>query len=54
MEKDVADPAIFARGLVYGSPIIDQVWSRGGVEPEQIIAAMVQNIGAKWRQTLLR
>ena len=42
MEKDVPDPAILARGLVCGSPIIDQVHARGGVEPEQIVAAIVQ------------
>ena len=42
LEKDVPDPAILARGLVCGSPIIDQVHARGGVEPEQIVAAIVQ------------
>jgi hypothetical protein len=42
LEKDVPDPAILARGLVCGSPIIDQVRARGGVEPEEIVAAMVQ------------
>ena len=33
---------IFARGLVYGNPLIDQIRSRGGVEPEIIVDAMVQ------------
>ncbi len=42
LEKDVSDPAVLARGLVCGSPIIDQVRARGGVEPEQIVAAIVQ------------
>jgi hypothetical protein len=34
LEKGVPDPEILARGLVYGSPIIDQVRACGGVEPE--------------------
>ena len=42
LEKEVPDPAILARGLVYGSPIIDQVRARGGVEPKQIVDAIVQ------------
>lgn len=42
LEKEVPDPAILARGLVYGSPIIDQVLARGGVKPEQIVDAIVQ------------
>jgi hypothetical protein len=42
LEKEVPDPAILARGLLYGSPIIDQVLARGGVEPEQIVDAIVQ------------
>jgi ubiquinone/menaquinone biosynthesis C-methylase UbiE len=42
-QKDVPDPSILARGLVYGSPIIDQVRARGGVDPEQIVGAIVQD-----------
>jgi hypothetical protein len=42
LEKDVPDPEILARGLVYGSPIIDEVRQRGGVEAEQIVDAIVQ------------
>jgi hypothetical protein len=38
----VADFAMLARGLVYGSPIIDQVQQRGGVDPEQIVDAIVR------------
>jgi ubiquinone/menaquinone biosynthesis C-methylase UbiE len=40
-QKEVADFAMLARGLVYGSPIIDQVRQRVGVEAEQIVAAIV-------------
>jgi SAM-dependent methyltransferase len=42
LEKEIADAAIFALGLVYGNPLIDQVRARGGVEPERIVDAMVQ------------
>ena len=42
IEKDMPDAALFARGLVYGSPIIDQVKARGGVDPEQIVDTMVR------------
>jgi SAM-dependent methyltransferase len=57
LEKDVPDPAILARGLVCGSPIIDQVRARGGVEPEQIVAAIVQEYRrefgtGRWRMPL--
>jgi hypothetical protein len=45
-QKEVADFATLARGLVYGSPIIDQVRQRGGVEAEQIVAA----IGGQYRK----
>ena len=42
LEKEIPDAMIFARGLVYGNPLIDQIRSRGGVGPEIIVDAMVQ------------
>lgn len=42
LEKEIPDVTLLARGLVYGSPIIDQVRARGGVEPEQIVDKLVQ------------
>ncbi len=42
LQKEVRDLASLARGLVYGSPIIDQVRQRGGVEAEQIVDAIVR------------
>ena len=41
-EKDIVDIAAFARGAVYGNPLIDQVRARGGVEPERIVDAIAQ------------
>jgi SAM-dependent methyltransferase len=42
LHKEISDLAILARGLVYGSPIIDQVRQRGSIEAEQIVDAIVQ------------
>jgi ubiquinone/menaquinone biosynthesis C-methylase UbiE len=42
LEKELPDAAILARGLVYGSPIIDQIRARGGVEPERIVETLAQ------------
>jgi hypothetical protein len=41
-QKEVADFVTLARGLVYGSPIIDQVQQRGGVDPAHIVDAIVR------------
>lgn len=42
LQKEVPDLTLLASGLVYGSPIIDQVRQRGGVEAEQIVDAIVR------------
>jgi ubiquinone/menaquinone biosynthesis C-methylase UbiE len=42
LQKEVSDLTLLAGGLVYGSPIIDQVRRRGGVDAEQIIDAIVR------------
>jgi SAM-dependent methyltransferase len=41
-DKKIPDVANFARALVYGSPVIDQVQARGGVDPEKIVSALTQ------------
>jgi SAM-dependent methyltransferase len=38
-ERDVTDPALFARGLIFGTPLIDQVRARGG-DPERLTSAL--------------
>jgi SAM-dependent methyltransferase len=40
--KDIADSALFARGIVYGNPFYDQIIARGGVTPEEMHAAVKQ------------
>jgi SAM-dependent methyltransferase len=42
LEKEIPDAGIFARGLIYGNPLIDQIRARGGVEPELFVDALVE------------
>ena len=42
IEKRIPDIAAFARGLVFGNPVLDQIRARGGVDPERIAAAIEQ------------
>jgi SAM-dependent methyltransferase len=42
LEKDIPDAAAFARGFIYGSPLIDQIGARGGVDPERVVEALAQ------------
>ena len=42
LEKEIPDAARFARGLVHGNPLIDQIRARGGVDPDRIVNALAQ------------
>jgi ubiquinone/menaquinone biosynthesis C-methylase UbiE len=42
LEKEIPDAARFARGLVYGNPLIDEIRARGGVEPDRIVDALAE------------
>jgi len=42
IEKKIPDVASFARGLVYGNPVIDQIRSRGGVDPDRIVETVAE------------
>jgi ubiquinone/menaquinone biosynthesis C-methylase UbiE len=42
LEKEVPDTTRFARGLVHGNPVIDEIRARGGVDPDRIVDAMAQ------------
>ena len=44
LQKDIPDAALFARGIVYGNPLIDQIRTRGGVDPERVFDAVVQSL----------
>ena len=40
LEKTIPNPAVYARALVYGNPLIDQIGVRGGVDPERVVQAV--------------
>jgi hypothetical protein len=42
LEKEIPDAARFARGLIHGNPLIDQIKARGGVDPDRIVDALAQ------------
>jgi len=42
LEKEIPNAAFFARGLIHGNPLIEQIRGRGGVDPNRIVAALTQ------------
>ncbi len=42
IDQDVPDVGSFARGLVHGNPVVDQIRSRGGVEPNRVVTAIAE------------
>ena len=42
LEKAIPDIALFARGLVYGNPLIDQIKARGSVDPDRVVDTLIQ------------
>ncbi len=44
LQKDIPDAASFARGIVYGNPLYDQIKARGGVTPEQVFESVAQDL----------
>jgi ubiquinone/menaquinone biosynthesis C-methylase UbiE len=44
LQKEVPSAAAFARGIVYGNPLIDQIKARGSVAPERVFDALVQDL----------
>ena len=40
--KEIADVPAFARGMVHGNPLIDQIRARGGIAPDRIVEAVTQ------------
>ncbi|NOJ42606.1 class I SAM-dependent methyltransferase [Bradyrhizobium australiense] len=44
LEKVIPDTASFARALVYGNPLIDQIRARGGVDPEPIVDTILKGL----------
>jgi SAM-dependent methyltransferase len=44
LEKDMLDAGSFARGLVYGNPLIGEIRVRGGTHPDQIVNALTETL----------
>ncbi|HVX99166.1 MAG TPA: methyltransferase domain-containing protein [Pseudorhodoplanes sp.] len=44
MIKDIADINAFARGLVYGNPMIDQITQRGTIDPKDVFDALLATL----------
>ncbi len=42
LEKAILDIALFAPGLVYGNPLIDQIKARGSVDPDRVVDTLIQ------------
>jgi SAM-dependent methyltransferase len=40
LEKEIPEAAAFARGIVHGNPLIDQIRARGGVDPDRVVDAV--------------
>ena len=47
-EKEIPDVASFARGLIYGNPLIDEIRLRGGTDPDQIVSALTAALGREF------
>jgi ubiquinone/menaquinone biosynthesis C-methylase UbiE len=48
MEKSIPDLPLFARGLVFGNPVIDQIRAQDGADPERIVAAVTAALRAEF------
>ncbi|HEY4846263.1 MAG TPA: methyltransferase domain-containing protein [Methylocella sp.] len=42
LEKEVPDATLFARGLVHGNPVIDEIRARDSVDPDRIVDALAR------------
>jgi SAM-dependent methyltransferase len=40
LDKQIPNAALFARGLIHGNPLIEQIRGRGGVDPGRIVDAL--------------
>jgi SAM-dependent methyltransferase len=48
LEKQIPDVARFARGLVHGNPLIDQIKVRGGVDPDRVVDAIAEALNQEF------
>ncbi|MGR3615713.1 MAG: class I SAM-dependent methyltransferase [Paracoccaceae bacterium] len=50
LSKRIVDPDRFARALVYGNPIIDEIRDRGTVDPEDMVKAMRAGLDVRFAE----
>jgi hypothetical protein len=48
LNKIIADVPTYARAVVLGNPLIDQIRTRGGVDPERVIEALTKALPRKF------
>jgi len=48
LNKTIPDVPTYARAIVLGSPLIDQIRTRGGVDPERIIEELAESLPRKF------
>ena len=48
LQRSVSDFSNFARGIVFGNPVIDQIRQRGGVEPAEIQQAVASTMRSEF------
>jgi ubiquinone/menaquinone biosynthesis C-methylase UbiE len=46
--QEILDVAAFARGLVFGSPLIEQIRARGDADPEAVVATLAERYAAEF------
>ncbi len=46
--QSVPDVAAFARGLVFGSPLVEQIRARGGVAPEAVVDRLAERFAQEF------
>ncbi|KIC29437.1 class I SAM-dependent methyltransferase [Leisingera sp. ANG-M6] len=53
-DKTIDDPEKFAEALVYGNPMIDEIRSRGGVDPDEVASAILDALRGRFGPPPLR
>lgn len=48
LQKQVKNIAAFARGLVYGNPLIDEINARRSVDPDDVVHAIERRLREAW------
>jgi ubiquinone/menaquinone biosynthesis C-methylase UbiE len=51
LEKQIVDLDRFARALVYGNPVSEEIQSRGGVDPEAVVTKIRDELEAAFQQS---